>query len=474
MVRLVYNEIYKVFHKKGTIIFLFLMLGYIVLTNYIYKTMDINSNYYVSYGDEEHLEYLKNEIANFDKEKGSMSKYANLLAEKEQEEFVLKNANEWQVNKYYTYVADKINQYYNYLYVNNDEEKASKLREQIDDLIFKLDSNNWRYFVNLELEQVNENIKYTEENNQTLDSNRTLKAYEYNKYLLNYRLQNDVGYSDNYLSQTIENQTMLLDGRLDYEYAKTEELKKSYQGDYAEFMENQYILDNKVDTNNMASVRGILADFYNEYGFLIIIFVIMIAGTIVSDEFHRGTIKSLLTIPYKRSTILRAKFITVLIMLVFIILFFAGGEMLFGGIFFGFKDLAIPVVGYNFKIGAIETINVFKYFLLNTLYLMPKIILLATLAFSLSTLICSNAFAITLSLCGYIASDIINSLFVTYNLNFLKYFVTPNWDLTYLLFNQESAYGISLVQSLITCLIYYLVMIITAKIVFKKRNIKNI
>lgn len=99
------------------------------------------------------------------------------------------------------------------------------------------------------------------------------------------------------------------------------------------------------------------------------------------------------------------------------------------------------------------------------------IILLSTLAFALSTIFTNSALAITIALLGYMAPSIINMLVIQYKVTFMQYFVTMNWDLSgYLFGNLPAMEG----MSIITCLIYFLIMIIPTFIIFKKKNIKNI
>ena len=106
---------------------------------------------------------------------------------------------------------------------------------------------------------------------------------------------------------------------------------------------------------------------------------------------------------------------------------------------------------------------------------LPIYILLGTLAFALSTLFNNTAVAITITLLGYMASDIINSFVYYYDIKWLKYFVTPNWDFTQFLYgNLPSIQGISILFSTVICLIYFTIMIVTSFIVFNKRNIKNV
>ena len=62
--------------------------------------------------------------------------------------------------------------------------------------------------------------------------------------------------------------------------------------------------------------------------------------------------------------------------------------------------------------------------------ILPEYILLGTLAFSLSTIFTNSALAIIVSMVGYLVSNTINSLAIYYNVKWLKYFVTLNWDFT--------------------------------------------
>ena len=234
------------------------------------------------------------------------------------------------------------------------------------------------------------------------------------------------------------------------------------------------MLENNVDIDGM-NLKKIFENFFSEFGIYILVIIVMIAGTIVSEEFNKGTIKLLLVKPYSRSKILASKFITTLIMIAFVIVVMAVMELVIGGVVFGFDSLSIPVVEYNFDLGSIQTINVFEYLGIQVLTQLPMFILLATLAFVLSTLFSNSALAITISLLGYMSTSIINQLAIAYNIQFLKYFVTMNWDLSQYLFGGLPLMdGMSMVMSIVICMVYFLIMVIPTWIIFKKRNIKNI
>ena len=162
-------------------------------------------------------------------------------------------------------------------------------------------------------------------------------------------------------------------------------------------------------------------------------------------------------------------------MIVFVIAVMVVMELAIGGVVFGFDSLSIPVVEYNFNLDSIQTINVFGYLGIQLLAQLPMFILLTTLAFVLSTLFSNSALAITISLLGYMSTSIINQLAIAYNIQFLKYFVTMNWDLSQYLFGGLPLMdGMSMLMSIVICIVYFLIMVIPTWIIFRKRNIKNI
>ena len=200
----------------------------------------------------------------------------------------------------------------------------------------------------------------------------------------------------------------------------------------------------------------------------------MISGSIMSEEFNKGTVKSLLITPHTRKSIHLSKLITIMLMIIFGILITFIFELIIGGIFFGFDSLSVPVVNYDLGKNSLSVLNIFPYFLLITICKVPYILLSYLLAFSLSTILCNTAFSIAITFFGLITESIINALALDYKIKFLNYFITTNWNLSYFLFGGTSPYNISLFQSIITCLIYALIMIIISLYIFTRKNIKNI
>ena len=472
---LIKNELYKILHKRSTKVFLIIALIFVILTNLIYRFSDnlvsFSTTYYEDY--DVALNYVNDYESSNAQDKGLYFYYKSFI-----ETYDLASnydSNSWQYQKYMEDYWSLLQEYYRYL---DEELDASLISNELEETKNNIENNNWQYFVNNDTNNINEsinNIKNTL-NNSSLSNNEKIN-YEKELFILEeqlklneYRIENGVAFGNDYLNDAINAINNSLYSMAEYQYSNDID----YQDSVKSYYENWYILDNKVDTNNNQTLRSVFVNFFNEYSFLILVFGIMIAGGIVSDEFNKGTIKSLLIIPHKRSKILLAKYISVLIMLLFIIGIFIVSELLIGGIFMGFSSLSIPVVIYNITDSSLEVLNIFGYLILQILANLPQIILLVTLAFACSVIVNSTAFSIVIPFCGIIAAELINAFALAYNIKILNYFVTTNWDFTVYLFGGTSLFGNSLIHAIIVCLVYLIIMLVVTFIVFNKKDIKNI
>ena len=294
---------------------------------------------------------------------------------------------------------------------------------------------------------------------------------------LQMRLDYNIEYGNNYKNQALSKYSESKIKVLEYEGKNniSYDEKLSYQEAKEDFEKSKYVLENDKDIFNQTNARGVLLNTFSEYELFIIITVVLIAGAIVSEEFNKGTIKLLLVRPYSRAKILFAKYVVVLLTVIFIMVAILIMQFIIAGIFFGYDSLSIPAVEYNHNANSIVETNVILSTILTGFAKMPIYILIGTLAFALSTLFTNTAVAITISLLGYMASSMVNQFAYYYNLEWLKYFVTPNWDFTQFLNGKLPLMeGLNIPFSIIICLIYFAIMMIPTFIVFKKKNIKNI
>lgn len=484
MNNLIKNELIKIFKKKSIYITLFVILGFIILTNCIYKYFYNNST---SYYNDNYIDYAKQEISKLDPNNPSdTNTYISLKTEIDVYELAKKyNKNDWQTQIINSNVGTYINERNTYLYGEaKDAKKAEEVNKKIEEIIGKLDNNDWKYFANDEVKKLEGNLKALEEqkNNiedkQELDElNQSIKLAKIDLEAARCRVDKDIKYGNDYLNTALDD--YLNNSKTLVSYKKDKKLSFKEQKEYNQSLENKevskYIIENKQDVNKANDVRGILKNFFDEYGLFIIVLVVMIAGTIVSEEFNKGTIKLLLIKPYSRKKILLSKFITVLIMILFSIAIIIFMELLVGGVVFGYDSLSVPILQYNFETQNLETISIFSYLGIQIITQLPKLILLATLAFACSTLFTNSAVAIAIPLLGYMSADVINMLVIQYKVDFMKIFVSLNWDFNeYLYGNLPKMEGMTLGFSILICTIYFLAMIIPTFIAFKKKNIKNI
>ena len=483
MNNLIKNELTKIFKKKSIYIILFVTLAFVILSNCMYKYFYNDGNY--SYYSDSYVEYAQKELKELDPDKPSDTKmyieYKTVLDVNEMMKQYDKEA--WQIQIISSRIEPYVTERNTYLYgAEKNETQANKINEQINELLEKLKNDDWKYFAKEELKLAEEKVKTLEETiKSTVDKQELenlkieLANAKIDLEVAKYRIEEDIKYGYDYMNVAISNYQQYGYNIIQMDNSNIE-LTHQEKKDYNKAVENKeiskYIIENHVNVEKTDDLRGILSRFFNEFGLFIIVIVVMIAGTIVSEEFSKGTIKLLLVKPYNRNKILFSKFITVLIMIAFSFVILIGMELIVGGLIFGFDSLQIPVVVYNFNTNMIQEINVFAYLGTQIIMVLPSVILIATLSFALSTIFTNSPVAIALPLLGYMGAAVINQLAMQYNVGFLKYFVTLNWDFTqYLYGNVPLMEGLTSEFSIVICLLYFLIMMIPTFMVFKRKNI---
>lgn len=469
MSNLIKNEITKVLRKKGIYIMLIIIIAYVVLSNFLYKYFYNKTSISDEYS-EENISILKDEMQSLDTNLSSdLEIYVSDKTTIDTYELLKKyDKNSWQYEIIKENGTDYISQINQCKYILKNENALKTVQNQYDEFLKKLDKNNWRTFAEEELAM----LKQTTKDQTEIDNSQDIQIEA-----LEMRLKYNIEYGNNYKNKALSNyvQNSLMVADLEKNNNKTYEEKQQYQEAKAEQAKSKYAIENDKDIYSENNLRSMLLKTLSEYELFIIITIVLVAGAIVSDEFNKGTIKLLLVRPYKRSKILLAKFITVLITLLATIIVVCILQFIISGIFFGFNSLNIPVVEYNFNSEKIIEMSIFKKMLIQIAGKLPIYILLGTLAFSLSTLFNNTAVAISVTLLGYMSSDIINQFAHYFKIKWLKFFVTPNWDFTQFYFGKlPNMEGITLLFSAAICLVYFIIMLTYSFLVFKHRNIKNV
>ena len=469
MGNLIKNEIIKVLKKKSFYVMLIIILGFIIFTNALYKYVYSNNK---PYDNSQYISRLE-----------EINKTLDLSNEDEAYEFI-ENKTEIEIYELtkdldgdswqYEIINDKARTLiYNinyYTYIEKDTYQEETAKTEYNEFLKLMKLDDWKAFANKELKELEE----TKNQGQFTDEHLEQEIEK-----INMRLKYNIEYGYNYKNSALDRyfEAKRIIKTLEKKEEKTYEQEQEYQNAKADFAKSKYVIENDKNIFDENNARGMLLTVFLEsgYGLFIILTVVLISGAIVSEEFNKGTIKLLLVRPYSRIKILMAKFVVVLLTIIITMLIIAILQLIIGGIFFGFSSLKIPVVEYNYKTETLIEINIFKKVAMTAVEILPEYILLGTLAFSLSTIFTNSALAIIVSMVGYLVSNTINSLAIYYNVKWLKYFVTLNWDFTQFEYGKLAKMeGITSTFSTAICIVYFAIMLITAITVFKKKNIKTI
>ncbi|WP_255473800.1 ABC transporter permease [Oceanobacillus sp. CFH 90083] len=121
------------------------------------------------------------------------------------------------------------------------------------------------------------------------------------------------------------------------------------------------------------------------------LFAIIIGATIVSDKYKWGTIKLLMVRPYSRSTILAVKYFSLLLFTFLTQLI----SLIIGAALLGIEGVNPEIIA--FQNGEAGQFNAIKMIISGYSYKLVSLIMMATLAFTLSTIFKSSTIAISLA-----------------------------------------------------------------------------
>ena len=483
MSKLIKNELIKIFSKKSMIVIGVIILVIIIGFNVLNKISQNMSNSYSAYS-ESYIQYLDEELAELDPNKPSdINKYVETKSQKDLATLA-KDYKEtsWQAEVIGTVISPIIEEMNNYEYIDKNNEALTSSKAKYDEMLTALKNNDWKYFANKELENINTQIEELNtliaQDSENEDLKTQLKSLELQKEVVNLRLDKNINYgSDNYKSIAVQNYRMYMGNYIQSSQGKnlTDEEKSEINGYLEKANLYKYDLYNDTEYQNTATANYTFQNSIGTYIAIIVMVVVIVAGVSISEEFNKGTVKLLLVRPYSRTKILISKliavFITMLITTATILLL----QFIIGGIVYGFGTYMMNVVQFDFTTNSIVTLNIFAYLGLIFICKLPIFILIGTLAFALSTLFLNSPLAVALPILGYMGSDVINMIAISYKWDWVKYFVTPNWDLSQYLFGGTPMFsGISIEFSITICAIYFVIMLVASIVSFKKRNIKNV
>jgi ABC-2 type transport system permease protein len=396
------------------------------------------------------------------------------------------------------------------------KEAAKKAIEEIDKQIEKLQNiidNGYYYdYIKLEVENEKESLKTLENDIKLIEKNAKLPNYNAISRLhqltarknvlaetikiYNYIIDNEIkDQTDwrylicNELPNTLYYKYTILDTEEEFKYSSNfgsiyltyEEYynasKKLIDEDVNRNKEYWYYLDNNIKPltfqNKMLMTPYSARQAMNNSYFMAIVSLIITAilcGGIVASEHKNGTIRLLLTKPYKRYKILLSKLIVMIGTFLIVYLLGILSTYLLGGIMYGFDNYNIPLVFNNS--GVITEVPYLLFTLKNTLYEVVISLLFLVILFGLSSITLLSTISVVI---------VLVLIFVSFGLSYIIYF---NQIFTYIplvllnfyevLYNPNNHFiNINVGSSVLVAITYILVILFITFITYCKRDIKN-
>lgn len=288
------------------------------------------------------------------------------------------------------------------------------------------DENNWKYKTVLEMQQAESEMKNFDESKKAgayVDS-KEYKHYEDIKVKSEYRLKNNIKFDIS------ENTSWINSGEFNF---------------WSVFC----------TTTMICSFIGLL--------------VIIVGGGIVSSEFSGGTIKFLLINPVKRWKILFSKYFTtitfgyILIMITYLI------SAVMSLTVFGADNLSASFISVSD--GVAKEIPGFLYVFKNYMLGSVEIVVMASLAFAISSVARSSALAIGVSVMAYFGGNTVMLILSQLNISWARYLIWANVDLSGIMEGSGMFMGQTLTSAFAVIAVHMVIFLMIAWDGFTRREV---
>jgi len=246
-------------------------------------------------------------------------------------------------------IKSDLTKLYTAQYINKDDEGVKEAQAQYDkDVDFLLNNYDWKVLVNNEITKDNSMIKLLDESTDSAQ----IETIKMDIVSLQYRLDNNVPFSQTDASTDLSGYSSAYSTYSSYStdektFATRDQLiqKRTAEKNYKLL---KYRIDNKLITNdesygNSYSSLNMFKGAFTSISFIIVLCVIIISSSILTEEFNKGTIKQLFIRPYTRSKILTSKVLAIFITVLLFILVNALSGVIISAIVNGsIKTLADP------------------------------------------------------------------------------------------------------------------------------------
>ena len=233
-----------------------------------------------------------------------------------------------------------------------------------------------------------------------------------------------------------------------------------------EIKTNTYRIDHNLPPIEGRTVWGFVIQVSGLISLVSLLTIIVGAGSI-AGEFSAGTIKLLLSRPFKRWKILLSKYICVLTFALVGLLTLFGASFFIGGIFYGFSEINQPFLVYTNR--AVSEVNMLLHILTTYGYGCVSLLMMVTFAFTISTVTRNNSLAVGISLFLMFSGSMLVEILKNYS--WVKYILFANTDLTQYINGTPVIAGMTISFSLTVLAAYFIIFNAISWIVFSKRDI---
>lgn len=476
MINLVRNELCKILSKKAiyvyTIIVLFLLVFMAGVSRNFNEEIVVDSSY---------ADALEDGLSSYDlTDSYELSMYIGDRAIIDKTRLSV-SYKEDSPERYYidTVIQPLMVEKYTFEYKDKDLESAKKVETEIQDGIKKIKNFDWKQYLLEEKVRVEKNIKDLEAmlvaNNEKIESNIALETLKIELWCLNYRIENKIPFSygaesnviDAYKEDAVKYLSIVKDESLIKNHDDLVE-KRRIESNYKVAL---YKLENGLVNKNESMLEYIVSCFSYIDG-LIVVAIIIICGSIISEEFNKGTIKQLLTKPFSRWKILTSKIIaSLLVIFVFALLYNTVFILANCYEYNDFSSVLGTSVVYDFNLGKVREVNFLLHCLYGFVSVLPAYIILFLIVLFIGILTTNSVACISGGFLIYLFNDLL-SLWLKPKV--LSYIPFACWDLSSFMFgrlssNAYASFGKSLAVDIITIL----VLLVLSYILFNKKEVKN-
>ena len=241
---------------------------FIILTNILYKHFYNGISYSGYYKDD--AEFYSTALRQLDPNNSEqVEEYVEIKTQLDVINLISKYGfDSWQANIIPGQVSSIIGLINRYTYIEKDEFALTDAKKKYETFINALDSDNWRYFAELELEEVNlllsEKQQFSIDNNLNSESSTyDFKIYEIIKQILEWRLEKDISYANGFLNTALQNYSRSSRNIIYYEAESNHSYsdKLDYYDSLKEANINKYYIENNIRNIKDYDNRYILVNF---------------------------------------------------------------------------------------------------------------------------------------------------------------------------------------------------------------------